>query len=96
MSNIGSNHTESKSCSLVAKIVMILGLIWGISFIVAFGQVEIRNDYLEIVKVWSVKMVVIGCLIILNGLGLGYLLLKISHILRNQEVILDKLRMEKP
>nr|WP_047937155.1 hypothetical protein [Acinetobacter baumannii] len=59
---------------------------------VAFGQVETRNEYLEIINVWSTKMIVIGCLIILNGLGLGYLILKISCILRNQEILLNEKR----
>ncbi|HCQ9887342.1 hypothetical protein ABFP35_01065 [Acinetobacter baumannii] len=91
MSNVGNNiHRESKNCSLVAKIVTILGVIWGIAFIVAFGQVETRNEYLEIINVWSTKMIVIGCLIILNGFGLGYLILKISCILRNQEILLNE------
>ncbi|HEM8710150.1 hypothetical protein SJZ98_07665 [Acinetobacter baumannii] len=92
MSNVGNIHRESKNCSLVAKIVMTLGVIWGIAFIVAFGQVETRNEYLEIINVWSIKMIVIGCLIILNGLGLGYLILKISCILRNQEILLNEKR----
>ncbi|EOX4078771.1 hypothetical protein ACPIE0_003622, partial [Acinetobacter baumannii] len=46
--------------------------------------------YLEIINVWSTKMIVIGCLIILNGFGLGYLILKISCILRNQEFLLNE------
>nr|WP_322842928.1 hypothetical protein [Acinetobacter baumannii] len=66
------------------------GIIGRIAFIVVFGQVETRNEYLEIINVWSTKMIVIGCLIILNGFGLGYLTLKISCILRNQEILLNE------
>lgn len=47
MSNVGNIHRESKNCSLVAKIVMILGVIWGIAFIVAFGQVEPEMNILR-------------------------------------------------
>lgn len=76
---------ESKNCSIIAKIVMLLGTILGICFIFAFGQVQVENEYLESVYVWSGKMIFMGILIILNGFIFGYLLLKLSSILREFE-----------
>ncbi len=69
-------HNESKSTKVVAWCVILFGVVLGIAFILSYGQVETRNDNLDIIQVWSTEMITIGLFIIFNGLLFGYLLLK--------------------
>ncbi|KQE45347.1 hypothetical protein APD46_10160, partial [Acinetobacter pittii] len=81
MSEVKKPHTESKATKVVAWCLIIFGIVLGIAFILSYGQVETRNDNLDIIRVWSTQMVTVGLFIIFNGLLFGYLLLKISSIL---------------
>jgi len=85
MSEAKKPHNESKSTKVVAWCVILFGIVLGIAFILSYGQVETRNDNLDIIHVWSTQMVTIGLFIIFNGLLFGYLLLKISSILNHLE-----------
>ncbi|MCZ1177946.1 hypothetical protein [Acinetobacter pittii] len=85
MSEVKKPHTESKATKVVAWCLIIFGIILGIAFILSYGQVETRNDNLDIIRVWSTQMVTVGLFIIFNGLLFGYLLLKISSILNHLE-----------
>ncbi|MBJ8431510.1 hypothetical protein [Acinetobacter pittii] len=85
MSEVKKPHTESKATKVVAWCLIIFGIVLGIAFILSYGQVETRNDNLDIIRVWSTKMVTVGLFIIFNGLLFGYLLLKISSILNHLE-----------
>ncbi|MCU4390800.1 hypothetical protein KTH73_08700 [Acinetobacter courvalinii] len=85
MSETQSQLRESTTNTFIAWIVMILGCIAGIAFIVFFGQIEVRNENLDIVQVWSGKIIAVGLGIIMNGLLFGYLLLKVSSILQYYE-----------
>ncbi|RPE31680.1 hypothetical protein EC846_1147 [Acinetobacter sp. BIGb0102] len=85
MSETQHHLRESTTNTFVAWVVMILGCIAGIAFIVLFGQIETRNDNLDIVQVWSGKIIAVGIGIIMNGLLFGYLLLKVSSILQYYE-----------
>lgn len=85
MSELMKPHNESKSTKVVAWCVILFGIVLGIAFIVSYGQVETRNDNLDIIQVWSTEMITIGLFIIFNGLLFGYLLLKISSILSHLE-----------
>ncbi|MBJ8480222.1 hypothetical protein ABH305_06780 [Acinetobacter pittii] len=85
MSEVKKPHTESKATKVVAWCLIIFGIVLGIAFILSYGQVETRNDNLDIIRVWSTQMVTVGLFIIFNGLLFGYLLLKISSILNHLE-----------
>ncbi|ARD28532.1 hypothetical protein AWW73_17405 [Acinetobacter lactucae] len=85
MSELMKPHNESKSTKVVAWCVILFGIVLGIAFILSYGQVETRNDNLDIIQVWSTEMITIGLFIIFNGLLFGYLLLKISSILSHLE-----------
>ncbi|MCG9510572.1 hypothetical protein MCL32_02930 [Acinetobacter pittii] len=85
MSELMEPHNESKSTKVVAWCVILFGIVLGIAFILSYGQVETRNDNLDIIQVWSTEMITIGLFIIFNGLLFGYLLLKISSILSHLE-----------
>ncbi|MBJ9419343.1 hypothetical protein QLG01_08420 [Acinetobacter sp. V89_4] len=85
MSQVSKSHSESKATSVVAWGVILFGIVLGIAFILSYGQVETRNDNLDIIQVWSKEMVTVGLFIIFNGLLFGYLLLKISSILNHLE-----------
>ncbi|MCU7695958.1 hypothetical protein OD757_01790 [Acinetobacter sp. AYS6] len=85
MSEVKKPHSESKATSVVAWCVIFFGIVLGIAFILSYGQVETRNDNLDIIQVWSKEMVTVGLFITFNGLLLGYLLLKISSILNHLE-----------
>lgn len=85
MSQLSKTHSESKATSVVAWGVILFGIVLGIAFILSYGQVETRNDNLDIIQVWSKEMVTVGLFIIFNGLLFGYLLLKISSILNHLE-----------
>lgn len=85
MSQVSKSHSESKATSVVAWGVILFGIVLGIAFILSYGQVETRNDNLDIIQVWSKEMVTVGLFIIFNGLLFGYLLLKISSILNYLE-----------
>ncbi|WP_343579115.1 hypothetical protein [Acinetobacter sp.] len=85
MSETQHHLKESTTNTFVAWAVMILGCIAGIAFIVLFGQTEVRDDNLDIVQVWSGKIIAVGIGIIMNGLLFGYLLLKVSSILQYYE-----------
>ncbi|WP_038344327.1 hypothetical protein [Acinetobacter sp. A47] len=85
MSETQDQLKESTTNTYVAWTVIILGCIAGIAFIVMFGQVEARNDNLDIVKVWSGKIIAVGLGIMANGILFGYLLLKVSSILQYYE-----------
>ncbi|MEB7640083.1 hypothetical protein [Acinetobacter pittii] len=85
MSESKKPHNESKAAKVVAWCVILFGIVLGIAFILSYGQVETRNDNLDIIQVWSTQMVTIGLFIIFNGLLFGYLLLKISSILNHLE-----------
>ncbi|EXS36183.1 hypothetical protein [Acinetobacter sp. 826659] len=85
MSEVKKPHTESKATKVVAWCLIIFGIVLGIAFILSYGQVETRNDNLDIIQVWSTQMVTVGLFIIFNGLLFGYLLLKISSILNHLE-----------
>ncbi len=85
MSKVKKPHTESKATKVVAWCLIIFGIVLGIAFILSYGQVETRNDNLDIIRVWSTQMVTVGLFIIFNGLLFGYLLLKISSILNHLE-----------
>lgn len=85
MSQANKPHSESSATSVVAWGVILFGIILGIAFILSYGQVETRNDNLDIIQVWSKEMVTVGLFIIFNGLLFGYLLLKISSILNHLE-----------
>jgi len=76
---------ESKTTSVVAWGVILFGIVVGIAFILSYGQVETRNDNLDIIQIWSKEMITVGLFIIFNGLLFGYLLLKISSILNHLE-----------
>lgn len=76
---------ESTTNTLVAWIVIFLGFVAGILFILFFGQVEAIDENLEVVYEWSGKMIAIGLGIIVNSLLFGYLLLKISSLLKYNE-----------
>ncbi|MGE8598011.1 MAG: hypothetical protein ACN6N2_01400 [Acinetobacter calcoaceticus] len=76
---------ESKVTSVVAWSVILFGIVAGIAFILSYGQVETRNDNLDIIQIWSKEMITVGLFIIFNGLLFGYLLLKISSILNHLE-----------
>lgn len=79
------SHNESKATRVVAWCIILFGIVLGIAFILSYGQVETRNDNLDIIQIWSIEMVTIGLFIIFNGLLFGYLLLKISSILNHLE-----------
>ncbi|RSO30872.1 hypothetical protein [Acinetobacter lactucae] len=85
MSELMKPHNESKSTKVVAWCVILFGIVLGVAFILSYGQVETRNDNLDIIQVWSTEMITIGLFIIFNGLLFGYLLLKISSILSHLE-----------
>ncbi|OCY54915.1 hypothetical protein [Acinetobacter pittii] len=85
MSKVKKPHTESKATKVVAWCLIVFGIVLGIAFILSYGQVETRNDNLDIIRVWSTQMVTVGLFIIFNGLLFGYLLLKISSILNHLE-----------
>ncbi|OOT51942.1 hypothetical protein [Acinetobacter pittii] len=85
MSEVKKPHTKSKATKVVAWCLIIFGIVLGIAFILSYGQVETRNDNLDIIRVWSTQMVTVGLFIIFNGLLFGYLLLKISSILNHLE-----------
>ncbi|AQV16997.1 hypothetical protein [Acinetobacter pittii] len=85
MSEVKKPHTESKATKVVAWCLIIFGIVLGIAFILSYGQVETRNDNLDIIQVWSKEMVTVGLFIIFNGLLFGYLFLKISSILNHLE-----------
>lgn len=85
MSEVKKPHTESEATKVVAWCLIIFGIVLGIAFILSYGQVETRNDNLDIIRVWSTQMVTVGLFIIFNGLLFGYLLLKISSILNHLE-----------
>ncbi|MBI0423099.1 hypothetical protein I7H67_09800 [Acinetobacter sp. ACIN00229] len=85
MSQANKLHSESKVTIVVAWGVILFGIVLGIAFILSYGQVETRNDNLDIIQVWSKEMVTFGLFIIFNGLLFGYLLLKISSILNHLE-----------
>lgn len=85
MSQANKPHSESKANTVVAWGVILFGIVLGIAFILSYGQVETRNDNLDIIQVWSKEMVTVGLFIIFNGLLFGYLLLKISSILNHLE-----------
>ncbi|KYQ84100.1 hypothetical protein AWW72_11040 [Acinetobacter sp. NRRL B-65365] len=85
MSETQHHLRESTTNTFIAWVVMILGCIAGIAFIVLFGQIETRDDNLDIVQVWSGKIIAVGIGIIMNGLLFGYLLLKVSSILQYYE-----------
>lgn len=85
MSEVKKPHTESKATKVVAWCLIIFGIVLGIAFILSYGQVETRNDNLDIIRVWSTQMVTVGLFIIFNCLLFGYLLLKISSILNHLE-----------
>ncbi|WP_087088018.1 hypothetical protein [Acinetobacter pittii] len=85
MNELMKPHNESKSTKVVAWCVILFGIVLGIAFILSYGQVETRNDNLDIIQVWSTEMITIGLFIIFNGLLFGYLLLKISSILSHLE-----------
>ncbi|OCZ69307.1 hypothetical protein [Acinetobacter pittii] len=85
MSDVKKPHTESKATKVVAWCLIVFGIVLGIAFILSYGQVETRNDNLDIIRVWSTQMVTVGLFIIFNGLLFGYLLLKISSILNHLE-----------
>lgn len=85
MSETQDQLKESTTNTYVAWTVIILGCIAGIAFIVMFGEVEARNDNLDIVKVWSGKIIAVGLGIMANGILFGYLLLKVSSILQYYE-----------
>lgn len=85
MREIMKSHNESKATRVVAWCIILFGIVLGIAFILSYGQVETRNDNLDIIQIWSIEMVTIGLFIIFNGLLFGYLLLKISSILNHLE-----------
>ncbi|MDX8155400.1 hypothetical protein [Acinetobacter pittii] len=85
MSEVKKPHTESKATKVVAWCLIVFGIVLGIAFILSYGQVETRNDNLDIIQVWSKEMVTVGLFIIFNGLLFGYLFLKISSILNHLE-----------
>ncbi|NUF32109.1 hypothetical protein HUN28_18165 [Acinetobacter oleivorans] len=85
MSQANKPYSESKATTVVAWGVILFGIVLGIAFILSYGQVETRNDNLDIIQVWSKEMVTVGLFIIFNGLLFGYLLLKISSILNHLE-----------
>lgn len=85
MSEVKKPHSESKSTSVVAWCVILFGIVLGVAFILSYGQVETRNDNLDIIQVWSTEMITVGLFIIFNGLLFGYLLLKMSSILNHLE-----------
>lgn len=85
MSQANKLQSESKATTVVAWGVILFGIVLGIAFILSYGQVETRNDNLDIIQVWSKEMVTVGLFIIFNGLLFGYLLLKISSILNHLE-----------
>ncbi|WP_336029783.1 hypothetical protein [Acinetobacter pittii] len=85
MSEVKKPHTESKATKVVAWCLIVFGIVLGIAFILSYGQVETRNDNLDIIRVWSTQMVTVVLFIIFNGLLFGYLLLKISSILNHLE-----------
>ncbi len=85
MSETQHHLRESTTNTFIAWVVMILGCIAGIAFIVLFGQIETRDDNLDIIQVWSGKIIAVGIGIIMNGLLFGYLLLKVSSILQYYE-----------
>lgn len=85
MSEVKKPHTESKATKVVAWCLIIFGIVLGIAFILSYGQVETRNDNLDIIRVWFTQMITVGLFIIFNGLLFGYLLLKISSILNHLE-----------
>ncbi|MFY7002772.1 hypothetical protein [Acinetobacter pittii] len=85
MSEVKKPHTESKATKVVAWCLIIFGIVLGIAFILSYGQVETRNDNLDIIRVWSTQMVTVGLFIIFNGILFGYLFLKISSILNHLE-----------
>ncbi len=85
MSEVKKPHTESKATKVVAWCLIVFGIVLGIAFILSYGQVETRNDNLDIIRVWSTQMVTVGLFIMFNGLLFGYLLLKISSILNHLE-----------
>ncbi|USP41792.1 hypothetical protein [Acinetobacter sp. XS-4] len=85
MSEANKPRSESKATSTVAWGVILFGVVLGVAFILSYGQVETRNDNLDIIQVWSKEMVTVGLFIIFNGLLFGYLLLKMSSILNHLE-----------
>ncbi|MBJ9720373.1 hypothetical protein I5515_00980 [Acinetobacter calcoaceticus] len=85
MSVLKKSHNESKVTSVVAWCVIFFGIVLGLTFILSYGQVETRNDNLDIIQVWSKEVITKGLFIIFNGLLFGYLLLKISSILNHLE-----------
>ena len=85
MSEAKKSLKESKTTSVVAWGVILFGIVVGIAFILSYGQVETRNDNLDIIQIWSKEMITVGLFIIFNGLLFGYLLLKISSILNHLE-----------
>ncbi|VXA57371.1 conserved hypothetical protein [Acinetobacter proteolyticus] len=85
MTDFNNLTYESTTSTLIAWTVILLGFIAGIAFILLFGQVEARNEDLDIVYEWSGKIIAIGIAIIANALLFGYLLLKISSLLKYHE-----------
>ncbi len=68
MSEVKKSLKESKTTSVVAWVVILFGIVLGLAFILSYGQVETRNDNLDIIQVWSKEMVTVGLFIIFNGL----------------------------
>lgn len=85
MHEVKKSFKESKTTSVVAWVVILFGIVLGLAFILSYGQVETRNDNLDIIQVWSKEMVTVGLFITFNGLLFGYLFLKISSILNHLE-----------
>ncbi|MDX8160963.1 hypothetical protein SLK20_17410, partial [Acinetobacter pittii] len=63
MSEVKKPHTESKATKVVAWCLIIFGIVLGIAFILSYGQVETRNDNLDIIRVWSTQMITVGLFI---------------------------------
>lgn len=81
---------ESSTCNFIGWAIIALGIISGLLFIIAFGQIEIPSTYYGTRKVWSGIMISTGIGIMLNGFFIGYLFQKIASILRYHEVINSK------
>lgn len=78
--------SESEVCDTLGLIIIILGILAGITFILNFGQVEIPRSYYGTEKVWSGVMVATGLGISINGFLVGFLFKKIASLLRYNEV----------
>lgn len=87
MSNESNLHHESFNCNFIGGLIMALGIFSGFIFILAFGRIEIPTQYYGTEKAWSPVMVAVGIGIIINSFIIGYLFLKISSILKYQELV---------